>query len=68
MNRIAITGAGGRMGKALIDAILLNDGAELTVALERPESSLVGVECAGKTYPTFLKDFQSLGAQIEELL
>ena len=39
MNRIAITGAGGRMGKALIDAILLNGGAELTVALERPESS-----------------------------
>jgi len=44
MNRIAITGAGGRMGKALIDAILLNDSAQLTVALERPESSLIGVD------------------------
>jgi len=44
MSRIAITGAGGRMGKALIDAILLNDGAKLTAALERPESSLVGVD------------------------
>ena len=44
MSRIAITGAGGRMGKALIDAILLSDGAELSVALERPESSLIGVD------------------------
>ncbi|MDG1494265.1 MAG: 4-hydroxy-tetrahydrodipicolinate reductase [Porticoccaceae bacterium] len=44
MSRIAITGAGGRMGKALIDAILLNNEAELTVALERPDSSLIGVD------------------------
>ena len=44
MIRIAITGAGGRMGKALIEAILLTDGVELSAALERPESSLVGVD------------------------
>ena len=44
MSRIAITGAGGRMGKALIDAILLSDGAKLTAALEHSESSLLGVD------------------------
>ena len=44
MIRIAITGAGGRMGKALIEAILLTEGAQLTAAIERPESSLVGVD------------------------
>ena len=31
------------------------------------ESSLVGVECADKSYPTFLKDFRSIGAQMELL-
>ena len=44
MIRIAITGAGGRMGQALIEAILLADGVELSAALERPESSLLGVD------------------------
>jgi 4-hydroxy-tetrahydrodipicolinate reductase len=44
MIRIAITGAGGRMGKALIEAILLTDGVELTAALERPASTLIGVD------------------------
>ena len=44
MIRIAITGAGGRMGKTLIEAISLTDGVELGAALERPESSLIGVD------------------------
>jgi 4-hydroxy-tetrahydrodipicolinate reductase len=44
MTRIAVTGAGGRMGKNLIEAISLADGVELTAALERPESSLVGAD------------------------
>ncbi len=29
------------------------------------ESSIEGVEAAAKTYPTFLEDFQSIGAEIE---
>lgn len=45
MGRIAITGAGGRMGRALIDAISLSDGAHLSAALEHPQSSLLGVDC-----------------------
>ncbi|MGB0449648.1 MAG: 4-hydroxy-tetrahydrodipicolinate reductase, partial [Porticoccaceae bacterium] len=44
MIRIAITGAGGRMGKTLIEAISLTEGVELSAALERPESSLIGVD------------------------
>jgi len=47
MIRIAVTGAAGRMGKHLIEAIQQNTspqggGVKLTVALERPDSSLLG--------------------------
>ncbi|WP_019530781.1 4-hydroxy-tetrahydrodipicolinate reductase [Dasania marina] len=40
--RIAVTGAAGRMGKTLIEAVGLAEGAALSAAIERPESSLVG--------------------------
>ena len=42
MTRIAITGAAGRMGRTLIEACRQADGLELTVALEHPDSSLLG--------------------------
>jgi 4-hydroxy-tetrahydrodipicolinate reductase len=42
MTRIAITGAAGRMGRALIEATQQADGLDLTVALERPGSSVIG--------------------------
>jgi 4-hydroxy-tetrahydrodipicolinate reductase len=42
MTRIAITGAAGRMGRSLIEASHQADGVEVTVALEHPESSLLG--------------------------
>ena len=42
--KIAITGAAGRMGKTLIEAISVADNCELTAAIERPESSLVGAD------------------------
>jgi len=42
--RIAVTGAGGRMGKMLIEAVSLAEGCELTAAIERPESSLLGAD------------------------
>ncbi|MDX1595109.1 MAG: 4-hydroxy-tetrahydrodipicolinate reductase [Gammaproteobacteria bacterium] len=44
MTRIAIHGAGGRMGRALIEAVRDADGAELVAALDRPDSALVGVD------------------------
>lgn len=44
MIRIAVTGAAGRMGKTLIEAIAMADGAQLTAAIERPDSSLIGAD------------------------
>ena len=44
MTRIAVTGVAGRMGKALVEAVMLAEDAELTVAVVRPDSSLVGVD------------------------
>ena len=42
MTRIAITGAAGRMGRSLVEACHNTDGLEVTVALEHPDSSLLG--------------------------
>lgn len=42
--RVAVTGAAGRMGKTLIEAVSLAEGCTLTAAIERPESSLVGAD------------------------
>lgn len=44
MTRIAVTGAAGRMGKALIEAVTINPEATLTAAIERPESTLIGAD------------------------
>ncbi|MDC9604311.1 4-hydroxy-tetrahydrodipicolinate reductase [Xenorhabdus griffiniae] len=42
--RVAIVGAGGRMGRNLIQAVQLLDGVTLGAALERSGSSLVGTD------------------------
>jgi 4-hydroxy-tetrahydrodipicolinate reductase len=42
MTRIAITGAAGRMGRTLIEACRQDGDLTLTVALEHPDSSLIG--------------------------
>ncbi|MGH1371382.1 MAG: 4-hydroxy-tetrahydrodipicolinate reductase [Cellvibrionaceae bacterium] len=42
--RIAVTGAGGRMGRMLVEAIGNAEGAKLSAALEHPESSLLGAD------------------------
>src|SRR4051794_5434795 len=44
MTKIAITGAAGRMGRTLIEACTKQDGLRLTVALERPGSSVIGTD------------------------
>ncbi|GAB4357973.1 MAG: 4-hydroxy-tetrahydrodipicolinate reductase [Oricola sp.] len=43
--RIAVVGAGGRMGRNLIRAVAENDNAELAGALEREGSPHVGADC-----------------------
>ena len=42
--RIAVMGAAGRMGKALIEAVQQTPGADLTAAVHRPDSTLLGVD------------------------
>ncbi len=42
--RVAITGASGRMGRTLIEAAIDNEGIALGAAIERPGSSLIGVD------------------------
>jgi len=49
MNKIAVVGAGGRMGKTLIEACAENEQVELSVATEKAGSSLIGVEAAQLT-------------------
>jgi len=44
MTRIAITGAAGRMGRTLIEATQQTEGLQLSVALERPGSSMIGAD------------------------
>lgn len=44
MTRIAITGAAGRMGRTLIEATHQADGVQLSAAIERPGSSVIGVD------------------------
>jgi 4-hydroxy-tetrahydrodipicolinate reductase len=43
--RVGITGAAGRMGRTLIEAVAMaGDGLKLAAAIERPESSLLGAD------------------------
>lgn len=44
MTKIAITGATGRMGKTLVEATQANEHTQLTVALERPDSTVLGAD------------------------
>ena len=44
MRRIAVMGAAGRMGKILIEAIGQAEGVQLTAAVDRPDSSLIGAD------------------------
>lgn len=44
MTRIGVTGAAGRMGKAIIEAARQAEGIELGAAIERPGSSVIGAD------------------------
>ena len=44
MTKIAITGASGRMGRALIEAVNNTDGLTVSAAIERQGSSVIGVD------------------------
>jgi 4-hydroxy-tetrahydrodipicolinate reductase len=71
--RIAVTGAAGRMGKTLIEAIANADGCKLLAALERPGSSLIGVDAGelaglGKNGVIIGDDLQSVIDQFDLLI
>ena len=40
--RVAVIGAAGRMGRALIQAVTEGEGVTLTAAIDRPGNSLIG--------------------------
>ncbi len=42
--RVAVVGASGRMGKALIKAVLETDGAVLSGAIDRPDADVLGTD------------------------
>ena len=71
--RIAVTGAAGRMGKTLIEAINNADGAELVAAIERPESSLIGADAGelagiGKIGVAIVDDIARVVADFDVLI
>lgn len=71
--KLAVTGAAGRMGKMLIEAIAASADAELTAAIERPESSLIGADAGelaglGKNGIAVVADIADLGDQFDVLI
>jgi 4-hydroxy-tetrahydrodipicolinate reductase len=73
MTRIAVTGAAGRMGKTLIEAIANHPDTELTVAVERPDSSLIGADAGelaglGRNGVAVVGDLESVVEQFDVLI
>ena len=70
MRRIAVMGAAGRMGKILIEAVGQAEGAKLTAAVDRPDSSLIGADAGelaaqGKIGVTLAGDLNAVLDQFE---
>src|SRR5690606_3456357 len=73
MVRIAVTGAAGRMGKHLIEAIQQQEGATLAAALERPDSSFLGSDAGelagvGKIGVKIVGDIRSVQNDFDVLI
>ena len=73
MIRVAVTGAAGRMGKALVQAVTETEGLELTVATEHPDSSLVGTDAGevagiGKLGVSIRDDLESAVDEFDTLI
>ncbi|MGH1485644.1 MAG: 4-hydroxy-tetrahydrodipicolinate reductase [Cellvibrionaceae bacterium] len=71
--QIAITGAAGRMGKMLIEALSMSVDAELSAAIERPESTLVGADAGevaglGKNGVSIVGDIAEVKDQFDVLI
>ncbi|VAW82751.1 4-hydroxy-tetrahydrodipicolinate reductase [hydrothermal vent metagenome] len=73
MIKVAIAGAAGRMGKALIEAINQAKGMQLTVALEHSACSLLGVDAGelagfGKSGIEIVSDLEAVTDQFDVLI
>lgn len=65
MQRIAVMGAAGRMGKTLIEAVSQAEGAQLSAAIDRADSSLIGADAGelvglGKVGVTLVGDLSAV--------
>jgi len=73
MTKIAITGAAGRMGRVLIQAVTETDGFELGVALVRSGSSMLGVDAGelagvGKLGVAITDDLKAVADKFDVLI
>tara|TARA_B100001540_G_scaffold153155_1_gene135580 strand:- start:4883 stop:5701 length:819 start_codon:yes stop_codon:yes gene_type:complete len=74
MTRIGITGAAGRMGRTLVEAIALaGDELQLAAAIEQPESSLLGADAGelagqGRNGVTVVGDLAAVVGDIDVLI
>lgn len=71
--KIAVTGAAGRMGKMLIEAIALNPDTELGAAIERPGSAVIGADSGelaglGKNGVVIVDDLQQVVDDFDVLI
>ncbi len=73
MQRIAVMGAAGRMGKTLIEAVQRADGVCLSAAIDRADSSLIGADAGelaalGKLGVTLSGDLSAVLDQFDVLI
>ena len=73
MQRIAVMGAAGRMGKILIEAVQQAEGAALKAAIDHPDSSLIGADAGelaglGKIGVKLVGDLASVVADFDVLI
>ncbi|MCK5893430.1 MAG: 4-hydroxy-tetrahydrodipicolinate reductase [Endozoicomonadaceae bacterium] len=73
MANVAVVGAAGRMGRMLVTALQQVEGVALTVAIDRPDSSLIGVDVGelvglGKTGVALTSDLASHVADFDVVI
>lgn len=73
MTRIAVTGAAGRMGRTIIEAITQTEGISLGAAVERPGSTVVGADAGevagvGKLGVSIMDDLAKVTGDFDVLI
>lgn len=73
MTKVAVTGAAGRMGRTLIEAVQQAEGLSLGAAIERPGSSLLGADAgelvgAGANGVRLVDDLSKVISQFDVLI